>query len=312
MKILFLGRGVISTQYAWAFEKSGHTVEFYVRKGRKEQYGEHIDLEIWDARKNSKGELIKEKWKVILNEDISPNHDYDVIFVSVNPEQIADTVSYLSGRVGDATILYFNNFWKDPVESIAPLPPNQVVFGFPIGGGGIENNVLRGGFFKSVIVEKTRAGTEKRNAQVRELFEKSGFKVRVQKDMRRWLWNHFLVNAVMEAELLKFGNFRRLLKTPESFTMMGVHMKEIISIMHLRGTKPDMSTKIFTIVPPKLLGYLMSKFIFTSNSLPYLLMEYNNSKTGHSYKEVLDEVRRLKIVAPNFENSESLLRISNQ
>lgn len=35
MRILFFGRGVISTQYARAFEKAGRTVEFYVRKGRK-------------------------------------------------------------------------------------------------------------------------------------------------------------------------------------------------------------------------------------------------------------------------------------
>lgn len=31
MKILIFGRGVIATQYAWALEKVGHTVEFYVR-----------------------------------------------------------------------------------------------------------------------------------------------------------------------------------------------------------------------------------------------------------------------------------------
>ena len=31
MKILMFGRGVISTQYGWAFEKAGHTVEFYRR-----------------------------------------------------------------------------------------------------------------------------------------------------------------------------------------------------------------------------------------------------------------------------------------
>jgi 2-dehydropantoate 2-reductase len=49
MKILFFGRGVIGTQYAWAFGKAGHTVEFYVREGRKTQYGSYVNLEQWDV-----------------------------------------------------------------------------------------------------------------------------------------------------------------------------------------------------------------------------------------------------------------------
>jgi ketopantoate reductase len=46
MKILFWGRGVIGTLYAWAFENAGHTVEFYVREGRKAQYGSYVNLEL--------------------------------------------------------------------------------------------------------------------------------------------------------------------------------------------------------------------------------------------------------------------------
>ncbi len=61
MRILFFGRGVISTQYAWAFEQAGHTVEFYVRKGRKETFGSHIELEMWDARRGK--QLIKESFQ---------------------------------------------------------------------------------------------------------------------------------------------------------------------------------------------------------------------------------------------------------
>jgi 2-dehydropantoate 2-reductase len=52
------GRGVISTQYAWAFEKAGHAVEFYVRKGRIAEYGETVSLNIYDARKKLKGVLV--------------------------------------------------------------------------------------------------------------------------------------------------------------------------------------------------------------------------------------------------------------
>src|SRR5690348_2168183 len=110
MKILFFGRGAVGTQYARAFENAGHTVEFYVREGRKAQYGPHVNLEIWDVRRSKKDRLVKEKWPLVSHEEIKENHDYNLIFMSVNPEQVANAVKYLAPRVGNATVLFFNNF----------------------------------------------------------------------------------------------------------------------------------------------------------------------------------------------------------
>lgn len=71
MKILIFGRGAIGTQYAWALEQAGHTVEFYVREGRKAEYGSYVDLEIWDARRSKKDRLVKEKWPIVMHEEIA-------------------------------------------------------------------------------------------------------------------------------------------------------------------------------------------------------------------------------------------------
>ncbi|MDG0792410.1 hypothetical protein OMP38_17165 [Cohnella ginsengisoli] len=203
MKILFFGRGVVSTQYAWAFEQAGHTVEFYVRKGRKETFGSRIELEMWDARKGKK--LIKESWNVNLHEEILPN--YDLIIVSVNTEQLPEAAQFLSTAAGNTPILLFNNIWQDLKSSIAPLSMNNVVFGFPGAGGGIADNKLRGGFLKMVLLENPRAGTEPINNKVKALFESAHFKINWVKDMQNWLWNHFARNAAMEAEVLKRGKF---------------------------------------------------------------------------------------------------------
>ena len=73
MKILIFGRGVISTQYAWAFEKAGHQVEFYVRPGRKNELGETVSLNLLDARKKMRGVTVKENWKISMIEDLMPN-----------------------------------------------------------------------------------------------------------------------------------------------------------------------------------------------------------------------------------------------
>jgi len=304
MRILFFGRGVISTQYAWAFEKAGHTVEFYVRKGRKETFGSHIALEMWDARKGK--QLIKENWNVTLHEEIGSN--YDLIIASVNTEQLPSAAQLLSTAAGNTPILIFNNLWQDLQSAISPLSMNQVVFGFPGAGGGIANNRLRGGFLKTIFLEKPRAGTEQMNNKVKELFESAHFKISWIKDMQSWLWNHFAMNAAMEAEVLKRGSFPALMNHSDSFANVGKHMREMLPVLKARGAKMDAITLLLTRIPPALLSPLFTKLIFAKGSLPRLFVEYNNSKAGFAVLEVVREAKKLGIPLPRlttaFENTE--------
>ncbi|WP_338554623.1 2-dehydropantoate 2-reductase N-terminal domain-containing protein [Paenibacillus sp. KS-LC4] len=304
MRILFFGRGVISTQYAWAFEKAGHTVEFYVRKGRKEALGSSIELEMWDARRGKK--LIKESWNVTLHEELLPN--YDLIIVSVNTEQLPEAAQFLSTAATNSPILIFNNIWQDLKSSITPLSMNNVVFGFPGAGGGIADNRLRGGFLKMIFLEKPRAGTEPINHMVKELFESAHFKISWMKDMQSWLWNHFAMNAAMETEVLKQGSFPALMNHSSSFANVGKNMREMVPVLKARGAKLDMITLLLTRIPPALLGTLFNKVIFAKGSLPRLFIQYNNSKAGFAVLEVVREAKKLDIPLPRltmaFENHE--------
>lgn len=245
MRILFFGRGVISVQYAWAMEQAGHTVEFYVREGRKETFGSSIKLEMWDARKGK--QLVKENWNVTLHEKISPG--YDLIIVSVNTEQLPAAAQLLSAVAGSTPILIFNNLWQDLKSSISPLSMNNVVFGFPGGGGGIEDNRLRGGFLKMLFLEQPRAGTEAINNKVKVLLESAHFKIRWIKDMQNWLWNHFAMNAAMEAEVLRLGSFAAVLDHSDSFANVGRSMREIIPVIKARGGKADATSLLLTKIP---------------------------------------------------------------
>ncbi|ANY65647.1 ketopantoate reductase [Paenibacillus sp. BIHB 4019] len=311
MRILFFGRGVISTQYAWAFEQAGHTVEFYVRKGRKETFGRSIELEMWDARRGKK--LIKESWNVKLHEEMLPN--YDLIIVSVNTEQLPEAAQFLSTAAGNTPVLIFNNVWQDLKSSIAPLSMNNVVFGFPGAGGGIADNRLRGGFLKMIFLEKPRAGTEPINNKVKELFESAHFKISWVKDMQNWLWNHFAMNAAMESEVLRRGSFPALMNHSDSFANVGKNMREIMPVLKARGAKMDTISLLLTKIPPVLLGMLFNKVIFAKRSLPRLFVEYNNSKAGFAVIEVVREAKKLGISLPRltvaFENTEQHKAIEN-
>ncbi|WP_434752937.1 ketopantoate reductase family protein [Paenibacillus amylolyticus] len=294
MRILFFGRGVISTQYAWAFEKAGHTVEFYVRKGRKETFGSHIELEMWDARRGK--QLIQENWNVNLHEEIRAN--YDLIIVSVTTEQLPKAAQFLSTVAGNTPVLIFNNIWQDLKSSISPLSMNNVAFGFPEAGGGIADNRLRGGFLKRLFLEKPRAGTEHINNKVKELFESANLKISWIKDMQNWLWNHFAMNAAVEAEVLRLGSFPALLNHKDSFANVGKNMREIAPVLNARGAKIDMISLLLTKIPPPLLSMLFNKVIFAKGSLPRLFIEYNNTKAGFSVLEVVKDAKKWGIPLP--------------
>lgn len=307
MKILFFGRGVIGTQYAWAFENAGHTVEFYVREGRKVQYGSHVNLEIWDTRRSKKDRLVKEKWPIVTHEEIKENHDYDLIFMSVNPEQVSSVVQYLAPRVGNATVLFFNNFWQDPQSAVQPIPLSQVVYGFPGAGGGFEGNTLYGGLYKTVQFGTFESEPTKRDLEVRKLFVGAGFKIMVQKDPQSWLWNHFALNAAMEVEVLKSGSFEKVISSPEALAGIGRNMKEIIPVLKAKGSKLDVMTKVMSDLPPGVVGFLMSNVVFSPKSMTYAAMAHNHYKVGYAVQEVISEARKHGIEAPRLNDVESLI-----
>lgn len=307
MKILFFGRGVIGTQYAWAFEKAGHTVEFYVREGRKAQYGSFVNLELWDARRSKKDRIVKEKWPIVMQEEIKENHDYDLIFLSVNPEQVSSAVKYLAPRVGNATVLFFCNFWQDPQSALQPIPLSQIVHGFPGAGGGFEGNTLYGGLYKTVQFGTFEHEPTKRDLEVRKLFAQAGFKIMVQKDVQSWLWNHFAFNTAMEAEVLKSGSFAKVISSREALDGLGRNLKEMIPVLKAKGSKLDVMTKVLSSLPPRVVGFLMRHIVFSPKSMPYALVAHNHFKVGYAVQEVIKDAKKYGINVPRLYEVESLI-----
>ena len=307
MKILFWGRGVIGTQYAWAFENAGHTVEFYVREGRKAQYGSYVNLELRDARQSKKDRLVKGKWPIVTREEIKENHDYDLIFVSVNAEQVSSVVKYLAPRFGNATVLFIGNFWQDMQKSVHPIPHSQVVWGFPGCGGGFEGNTLYGGLYKTVHFGTFESEPTKRDLEVHKLFAGVGFKVVVQKDFQSWLMNHYVLNAAMEVEVLKSGSFKKVISSHEALAGMGRNIKEMIPVLKAKGSKLDVMTKVLSDLPPRVVGFLMSNVVYSPKSMPYALQAHNHYKVGYAVQEVIAEARKHGIKAPRLYEVESLI-----
>jgi Ketopantoate reductase len=316
MKILMFGRGVISAQYGWALEKAGHEVEFYVRPGRKDQFGPYIDLDILDGRTSFRGISVKERWPIRMREELTPDHDYDLIVLSVNHNQFEDVVKVISPNAGKATILIFNNVWKELHEFAAGLPADQIIWGFPGGGGGYSShNKLEGGFIRSIYLQtEASAASKTRHQRVAELFRQAGFSFSWQKDIRVWYRFHFIMNAGMAAQALKEGGYRNLYQSPKKVAEAIVLMREMLPVIAAKGGKLGLGTSLAMRLPARLLGYAAFK-ILKGNSVPAAIMDrmertayISRESFAHFPNDLLADARRLGISLPRLEALEPYLK----
>ena len=234
MKILMFGRGVIAAAYGWALERAGHEVEFFVRPGRAAEYGPAIDLELLDARRRLLGRRVTETWPVRYRETLEPDHDFDLIVLSVQHYSFSEAVSFLAPRVGRATVLVFNNLWVEPAAAVDALPAGQVAWGFPAAGGGFgEDGVLRAALLPIVFFGTLGGPPSERERAVRAVFGGAGFRIRETTDVRGWLFVHFLQNAGLHTQSLRRGSLAALSRHDVREAILAT--RELLPLAEARG-----------------------------------------------------------------------------
>lgn len=298
MKVLILGRGVIGSQYGWALEQAGHQVDFLVREKAGSTYADTLELHTYDGRKKTK---VAETWLIHLLYEIPANVEYDVILISVNPEQVASAVERVAAFAKDSTILLMGNFGGNPVDSLTLLPRDQFVVGFPSAGGGITGNVLHGILYGSLQIGIAGEQSSQREETVRKLFASAGFKVSAHKDIESWLWNHYVLNAAMETEVLRRGSFEAVVSSRDGLSDMLRNAKEMTGFLKAKGIQPDMALKAMGLLPPTLMAALMKRTMYKEGTPAYEAVAYNRYAVGHSVREIYNEARALGVSLPRVE-----------
>ena len=230
------GRGVIATIYGWALERAGHDVEFYVRPGRAATYGDTTDLDLLDMRRRVWGQRVVEKWPVRYREALEPDHDFDLIVLSVPHHRLAGATAFLAPRVGQATVLIFGNIWTEPPAAIGALPLDQVAWGFPQAGGGFgADGVLHGALLPSVVFGTLGQPPAERERAVRQAFREAGFRLREQPDFRGWLWIHFVSDAGLQSQGVRLGSLAKLAGSTGAFREALLAGRELLPLLEARG-----------------------------------------------------------------------------
>ena len=87
MKTLIVGTGIIGVLYGWALAQAGTDVTHFVRKGKKDQFKDGVNLDMLDERKgHPKYNVTKYALKCV--EQISSMDGYELIIVPVNMHQV--------------------------------------------------------------------------------------------------------------------------------------------------------------------------------------------------------------------------------
>jgi 2-dehydropantoate 2-reductase len=308
MKILMFGRGVIAVAYGWALEQAGHEIEFYVRPGRAATYGSTVDLELLDARRRPQGRRVTAKWPVRYREALEPDHDFDLIVVSVQHYGFAEAMSFLAPRVGKATVLVFNNLWVEPSAAVDALPVDQVAWGFPAAGGGFgDDGVLRAALMPMVFLGTLGGPPSERAQAVRTVFRQAGFKIRENTDFRGWLFIHFIQNAGLHTQSLKLGSLAELAGKPRNVREAILATRELLPLAEARGV--DLRLHRADVLPytaPVRLAAPVLSWLFGHFPPMRTVMEAhaNPEELRAVCRDTLAEARRLGVPVPRLEAAE--------
>jgi len=302
MKILMFGRGVISAQYAWAFEKEGHAVAFYIRPESAKKYKAQLSVKILDARKKIAGVMNEEIWNTKLIHDIPVNHDYDLIIISVQHYQFSKAAEFLAPKIGKATVLVFNNFWTDPLQETNAFPKEQLAWGFPMAGGGFNGDgVLNGAMFPEVHFGTFGTKPTGRELAVRELFAQTGFKLKEHADFKGWLWIHFVVDAGFFSKVLEVGSVQEVFRSNKHLKEVMIHIRELLKLVEKRGINLSNNLSEAKMYGrPTWIGSLMVRLLMQI-SPPFKTMVYShdNPEEAKSYgRDVLEVADELNFKLP--------------
>ncbi|MBF4588224.1 ketopantoate reductase family protein [Curtobacterium sp. VKM Ac-2887] len=236
MRVLMFGRGVIATVYGQAFANAGYDVVFAVRPSRIAEYGDEVQIDLVDGRRSALGRRSFSTFNTELRDVSDPGQGFDLIVVSVGHHRLREAVASVAPHVGDATVLIFGNVWDEPFSAVAPLPADQVRFGFPGAGGGFgSDGVLHGAVFRSVVLGATGTSADRRDRVVRTVFTQAGFVVKEQRDMRGWLWLHFAMDVGMFSQALRSGGLANMIGDRAALHEAFRTSRELLPVLRARG-----------------------------------------------------------------------------
>lgn len=223
MKILFYGAGIIGQIYAANIFESGVDTKLLAR-GKTYEHLKNNGITLYNI-------LTKEELnvRVPLTQSLTQNDFYDLIVVTVRLDQLAEVKKNLKANKNCRNILFMLNNPKDAQTLDKYFPDKKIILGFPGVGGTRQNNQIR---YIHIREQKTTLGDidgeiSSLTEHLKEILEKAGFKVSMERQMKAWLIIHAIfISSASAAIALENGNSVKLGKNKERIKEMIQSIRE--------------------------------------------------------------------------------------
>jgi 2-dehydropantoate 2-reductase len=234
MKTLIVGTGVIGTIYGWALQEAGVDVTHFVRKGKKDQCQDGLNLDILDERKGHlKYSLTKYTLKCV--EKTSLSDGYELIIVPTNMHQIEDALKSLVPVSGQATFLIFSGNWEGTGYIDQLLPRERYLMGYADGGGTIRDGAYWANLGAEVHLGAVDEKANEKLEQVKALLVRADMQPDVQENIVHWLWQHAAGAIGFAMGFAKYGDIKTFLNDKELVRKCVRSTKELYRLCELRG-----------------------------------------------------------------------------
>ena len=302
------GRGTIATIYGQALQGAGHDVEFYVRPGRAAVYGDQVRMDLIDARRTPLGRRVQQTVPTRLRESLEAADGFDLVVLSVAHHRLSEAATFLAPRVGHATVLVLGNVWQEPLAAISPLPATQVMFGFPLAGGGLgDDNVLHGALFGTVILGTGGTLSRSRELEVQTAFRQAGLHIREESNMRDWLWLHFIADVGMHAQGLRSGGLAKMIGERRALRDALLTSRELLPVLQARGV--DLGRHRGALLSYRLPGLAAAAMAGATAHIPIAQASLAAHTDPHAsepravLRDALEEARKLGVPTPRLEEA---------
>lgn len=282
MKIMILGLGVIGTTYGYAFQKSGHQVEHFVRESKIYSVPKILDIKMLDGRYNNKGEHKKDTYNVTL---ALPNNNYDFVLISVSAGKLEGAIKTLNDNNISGTIILFNGMWEEK-DSIDKIMGNfKYILGYPVAGGSIKDTLLDCVLFDHIMIESEEKAAIDNYSNLMHLIDSADIKAEIPFDMIEWIWLHMAINAGVITTASKYGNVsdiaqsaRNIMDSASTLSEAVLTIREAVKVVEARGVILNKYNNelIAYKIPSKLSGMIMKR-MFKTNELTRRIMELHSN-----------------------------------
>lgn len=306
MKILVIGLGTIGSIYGYVFQKAGHEVEHYLRKGSPKAAVKQLQVDLLDGRTEKDGIQSSDVYQV----KHCSGKTYDFIFVSVPSGGLASVIDSLAADGISGTLILACGIWEDRAYVDRLVKGYPYILGYPVAGGNIRDNRLTCCLFDHFMLERKEKAAISNYEKLAKLFADCQIQLEQPYDMLEWIWLHMGINAGVISVMGKSGDVKDTTAAAEKLMDSIQYLKEAVKAIretsqivasrgvNLKHYKNELlAYKLPTVISAPLMKRMFAKKVLTRK---IMTLHGNTQDLLFVCKCLYDSGKKNQIAAPNF------------